>query len=423
MSARPILPGAVLGMMGGGQLGRMFVEAARRMGYRVHVYGPTAGDPAMQATDLHTVAPYDDADAVERFARAVEVVTFEFENVPAEATSRAALHAPVRPGGGILATTQDRIREKAFLSGHGFPVTRHVAVAGPDGLDGALAEVGGPAILKTAAWGYDGRGQLSIDGRDGSRAGARELLEAGPGMLEARVDFELECSVVVARGLDGDVRTFGPIRNLHRDHILDVSSAPADLPLEVEREARAIAEGVAEQLELVGVLCVELFGLADGRLLVNELAPRPHNSGHLTIEGCTVSQFEQQVRAVCGLPLGDMTPVAPAAMVNLLGDLWSGGEPAWTEVLASPGVHLHLYGKRHPRLRRKMGHLTALGASATAARETVVAARERLERRREPRGTHAAPLSTGPDSEIIDSSDSRRCGSDERHLQPAVPSH
>jgi len=422
MSVSPILPGAVLGMMGGGQLGRMFVEAARRMGYRVHVYGPVAGDPAMQATDLHTVAPYDDADAVERFARAVEVVTFEFENVPAEATSRAARHAPVRPGGGILATTQNRIREKAFLSRHGFPVTRHAAVDGPDALEAALAEVGAPAILKTAAWGYDGHGQLSIDDRGVSLDSARDLLQAGPGMLEARVEFALECSVVVARGLDGDVRTFGPIRNLHSDHILDVSSAPADLPPAVEREARSIAEGVAEQLELVGVLCVELFGLADGRLLVNELAPRPHNSGHLTIEGCAVSQFEQQVRAVCGLPLGDMTPVAPAAMANLLGDLWADGEPAWTELLAVPGVHLHLYGKRRARPRRKMGHLTVLGASATDARTAVIAARERLEARREPRTAHAMPLSTAPVSEMIDASDARRCGADERHLQPAVPS-
>ena len=378
MTTSPILPGAVLGMMGGGQLGRMFVEAARRMGYRVHVYGPVAGDPAMQATDLHTVAPYDDADAVERFANAVEVVTFEFENVPAEATERAARHAPVRPGGGILATTQNRIREKAFLSSHGFPVTRHAAVSGPNELETMLAQVGSPAILKTAAWGYDGHGQLSIDGGDASLAAGRDLLQAGPGMLEARVDFALECSVVVARGLDGEVRTFGPIRNLHRDHILDVSSAPADLPPEVEHEARAIAAGVAEQIELVGVLCVELFALADGRLLINELAPRPHNSGHLTIEGCIVSQFEQQVRAVCGMPLGDMTPVAPAAMANLLGDLWADGEPAWTEVLALPGVHLHLYGKRHPRPRRKMGHLTALGPSAAAAQEAVIKAREHL---------------------------------------------
>ncbi len=374
----PILPGEVLGMMGGGQLGRMFVHAAKRLGYRVHVFGPNADDPAMQTTHLHTVAAYDDLDAVERFAGRVRVVTFEFENIPAAATARAARHAPVRPGGGILETTQNRIREKGFLARHGFPVARHRAVDGPDALPAALAEIGGPAVLKTAAWGYDGRGQLALDGDAENLGEAHRLLLEGAGMLEERVGFELECSVVVARGLGGEIRCSGPIRNAHRDHILDVSSTPALLPPEVEAEARAIAEGVARQLELVGVLCVELFCLPDGRLLVNELAPRPHNSGHLTIEASAVSQFEQQVRAVCGLPLGDMSPRSPAAMANLLGDLWRDGEPAWSELLSVRGAHLHLYGKREPRPRRKMGHVTALGATAATARDTVVAARGRL---------------------------------------------
>lgn len=380
MTPEPILPGATLGMMGSGQLGRMFIEAAHRMGYHVHVFGPSAGDPAMQATDLHTVASYDDLDAIERFACSVSAVTFEFENVPASTTDQAARFAPVRPGGDILATTQQRLREKGFLARNGFPVTNHIALEGPGDLEPALAKLGGPAIFKTAAWGYDGHGQVAIDGDPAALGQARALLEQGPGILEARVDFELECSVLVAGGLDGSVRSFGPIRNAHARHILDVSTAPAGLPPEVEAQAREVAEGIARELKLVGLLCVEYFGLPDGRLLVNELAPRPHNSGHLTIEGCAVSQFEQQVRAVCGLPLGEMTPVAPAAMANLLGDLWAGGEPPWSEALAMPGIHLHLYGKAEARPRRKMGHLAALGETSEAARAKVVAARDRLMR-------------------------------------------
>jgi 5-(carboxyamino)imidazole ribonucleotide synthase len=226
---------------------------------------------------------------------------------------------------------------------------------GPGDLEAALAAFGRPAIFKTAAWGYDGRGQVAL-GEDGAgEEEVRALLQQGPGVLEAWVDFELECSVLVARGLDGRVECFGPVRNEHRNHILDVSSSPAGLPAEVEARARTIAETVAREIDLVGVLCVEYFCLPDGRLLVNELAPRPHNSGHLTIEGSTASQFEQQVRAVCGLPLSAMEPVAPAAMANLLGDLWEHGDPAWTELLALPGVELHLYGKREARARRKMG--------------------------------------------------------------------
>jgi 5-(carboxyamino)imidazole ribonucleotide synthase len=378
VSTAPILPGAVLGMMGGGQLGRMFIEAARQLGYRVHVFGPAADDPAMQATNLHTVAPYDDLDAVARFAQSVRVVTFEFENVPAAATAEAARHAPVRPDGGILATTQNRLREKAFLSRHGVPVTRHRAVSGPEELADAVRQLDAPAIFKTAAWGYDGRGQVALDGRTDALDEVRALLQHGPGVLEARVDFELECSVVVARGLDDRVECFGPIRNEHDRHILDVSSSPAGLPARVEAEARTIAEAIARDIGLVGVLCVEYFVLPDGRLLVNELAPRPHNSGHLTLEASTASQFEQQVRAVCGLPLSGMSPVAPAAMANLLGDLWRDGEPAWSELLALPGVELHLYGKSDPRPRRKMGHVTALGPTAAAARTAVIEARRRL---------------------------------------------
>jgi 5-(carboxyamino)imidazole ribonucleotide synthase len=253
-----------------------------------------------------------------------------------------------------------------------------MAVERPEELEPALREIGAPAVLKTAAWGYDGHGQLAIGGAEADLGSARKLLASGPGVLEARVDFELECSVIVARGLEGEVRSFGPIRNNHQRHILDVSSWPAELPPQVEAEARAIAEGIADEIGLVGVLCVEYFCLADGRLLVNELAPRPHNSGHLTIEGCTASQFEQQVRAVCGLPLSDMDPVAPAAMANLLGDLWLEAEPRWAELLALPAIHLHLYGKREARPRRKMGHLTALGTTAAEARAAVTSARRRL---------------------------------------------
>jgi 5-(carboxyamino)imidazole ribonucleotide synthase len=375
-----VLPGATLGVLGGGQLGRMFALAARRMGYRVHTFSPEDDTPTGQVSDREVRGAYEDLDAVREFARAVDVITFEFENVPAATAEAAAELAPVRPAGAVLHTTQNRLREKHFLTAAGLPVVPFAPVRSEAELRAALAAVGTPAVLKTAGWGYDGKGQARIAGAAEAPA-AWAALATGEAVLEAFVDFAAEVSVVAARGLDGAFVDYGLIENVHRRHILDVSVAPAPLAAaapELAREAVGLARGVLEALSVVGVLCVELFVTAGGRLLINELAPRPHNSGHLTVDACVTSQFEQQLRAVCGLPLGATELLRPAAMANLLGDLWRDGEPDWAAACAFPEVKLHLYGKAQPRPGRKMGHLTALAADAGEARRRVLAARGAL---------------------------------------------
>jgi 5-(carboxyamino)imidazole ribonucleotide synthase len=374
---RPILPGAAIGVLGSGQLGRMFAIAARRMGYRVHTLSPDSDTPTGQVADVEIEASYDDLDAVCRFASAVSVVTFEFENVPAPTAEAAARCAPVRPSGSVLHTTQLRIREKTFLTGAGLPVTPFRIVRTAEDLQAAIAALGCPAVLKTADFGYDGKGQVNI-AEAGCCESAWDSIGRREAVLEAFVDFEKELSVVAARGLDGSFVHYGVIENEHRRHILDVSVAPARVSESVQREAVEIARCVLEKLDVAGVLCVEFFLTRQGRLLINELAPRPHNSGHLTFDACITSQFEQQLRAVCGLPLGAACQLRPAAMANLLGDLWANGEPHWERVCAVPEVKLHLYGKLEARPGRKMGHLTAFGETAEAAAQTVRAARERL---------------------------------------------
>jgi 5-(carboxyamino)imidazole ribonucleotide synthase len=371
-----IPPGSTVGVLGSGQLGRMFAIAARRMGYRVHTLSPDYDTPTGQVADREIRAGYDDLDAVREFARGVDVVTFEFENVSAAATEAAAAHAPVRPAGPVLHTTQHRLREKGFLAGAGFPVAPFAAVRSLPELHAALAEIGAPAVLKTAGWGYDGKGQVKIMA-PGEAAAAWGSIGEQEAVLEAFVDFDREVSVVAARGLDGSFAHFGVIENRHRHHILDVSTAPALVPPGVEREAVGIARGILEGLNVVGVLAVEMFLTRDGRLLVNELAPRPHNSGHLTFDACVTSQFEQQLRAICGLPLGSTELLRPAAMANLLGDLWA-GDPDWAAACRFPDVKLHLYGKATARPGRKMGHLTALAETPEEAMERVVAARGAL---------------------------------------------
>jgi 5-(carboxyamino)imidazole ribonucleotide synthase len=372
-----ISPGAAVGVLGSGQLGRMFAIAARRMGYRVHTLSPDDDTPTGQVADREVKAAYDDLDAVRDFARGVAVVTFEFENVSAAAAEAAAGHAPVRPSGAVLHTTQNRLREKGFLRRAGFPVAPFAAVRSPEELARAVAGIGTPAVLKTGGWGYDGKGQAKIAAPE-EAAAAWSALDTDEAILEAFVDFEREVSVVAARGLDGSFACFGVLANDHRNHILDVTVAPAPVPPRVEREAVEIARGILEALEVVGVLCVEMFLTRDGGLLVNELAPRPHNSGHLTFDACVTSQFEQQLRAICGLPLGSTALLRPAAMANLLGDLWRDGEPDWAAACAFPEVKLHLYGKAAPRPGRKMGHLTALADDPEEARRIVLAAREAL---------------------------------------------
>lgn len=382
MSA-PILPGAVLGVLGGGQLGRMFTLAARRMGYRVTVLAPEDDTPTGQIAYREIRAPYDDLEAVERFARQVAVVTFEFENVPAATAAAAARHAPVRPAGSLLHLTQDRAREKGGLVERGLPVASFAVVRRREELAPAGTAVGFPAVLKSAAWGYDGHGQRRVGD---ARALERAWLELGeqPAVLEAFVPFAAELSVVGARGLDGAIVLYEPVLNRHRDHVLDVTLCPAPVPERVRQAALELARAVLEGLTVVGVLCVELFLLEDGSLLVNELAPRPHNSGHVTLDAHVTSQFEQQVRAVCGLPLGSTERSVPAAaMANLLGDLWNDAPPDWAACLADPGVRLHLYGKDRAKPGRKMGHVTVADATVEAAERRVRAARALAGRRSE----------------------------------------
>lgn len=380
---RRILPGARVGVLGSGQLGRMLAIAARQMGYRVHTFSPERGTPTGQVADREIVAPYDDLDAVRAFAREVEIVTFEFENIAHAAALAAAECAPVRPHGAVLHTTQHRLREKTFLTGIGVPVAPFEAVHSAAELSAALPRIGCPAVLKSAGWGYDGKGQVRID--DPARADeAWQHVGADEAVLEGFVEFECELSLVVARGLDGTVDDWGLVANEHRDHVLDVSTAPAGVASATLARAREIARAIVESLDVVGVLCVEFFAKSGGELLVNELAPRPHNSGHFTIDAAVTSQFEQQLRAVCGLPLGSCALLRPAAMANLLGDVWQHGEPSWARALAQPQVKLHLYGKGEARAGRKMGHLTALADSPAAARSTVLAARDAL--RPTPRG-------------------------------------
>jgi 5-(carboxyamino)imidazole ribonucleotide synthase len=388
----PIQPGATLGILGGGQLGAMFAAAAKRMGYRVEAISDVADCPAARACDRVHVGDYADSSFLTRVATDLDVVTFEFENIPA-ATGRAlAAAVPVRPHPDVLFTTQDRVREKAFLVAHGFACAPHRVVRSHEDLHAAVAALGLPAVLKTAAFGYDGKGQMKLTAAADVDA-AWAALGTGPDgprelVLEGWIDFDCEISVVAARGLDGMTAAFAPARNAHAHHILDVSSVPAGLPEPVLAAATDTAARVLATLGVVGVACVEFFVTKDGRVLVNEIAPRTHNSGHLTIEACETSQFEQQVRAVCGLPLGSTRQVAPAAMANLLGDCWFAAgeerprEPDWATALAVPGVRLHLYGKSEPRRGRKMGHLTALAATADEAIARVTRARQAARRER-----------------------------------------
>ena len=372
-----ILPGATVGVLGGGQLGRMFAIAARRMGYRVHTFSPDSDTPTGQVSDKEYGHAYDDLDAVREFARGVEVVTFEFENVPADAVEAAAGLAPVRPSGSVLYTTQHRLREKTFLSSHGFPVAPFRHVRSLEDLNAALGETGLPAVLKTAGFGYDGKGQTRINSSEDS-APAFAALRGQEGVVEAFVDFEREVSVVAARGAGGEFAHYGVVENTHSRHILDLSVAPARVAESVAAEAVEISRAVLEALDVVGVTCVEFFLTRSSKLLVNELAPRPHNSGHFTFDACLTSQFEQQLRAVCGLPLGSTELLRPAAMANLLGDLWQKGEPRWSAAAAFPNVKLHLYGKTEARPGRKMGHLTALAATPEEAARDALAARAAL---------------------------------------------
>ena len=372
---RPILPGSAIGVLGSGQLGRMFAIAARRMGYRVHTYSPDYDSPAGQVSDVEVAAPYEDLDHVKRFAQSVRVVTFEFENVPSATADACAASAPVRPAGAVLHTTQHRLREKTFLAKAGLPHTPFRHVRSLEELRTGLGELGYPAILKTAGFGYDGKGQKRINTAAEVDA-AWEFVGRQEAVLEAFVDFACELSVVAARGMDGAFVHYGAVENEHSNHILDVTIAPARVPAAVAAEAVEITRAVMDELDVIGVLCVEFFLARNGRLMINELAPRPHNSGHFSFDACITSQFEQQLRAVCGLPLGSTEQMRPAAMANLLGDIWKSGEPDWTRAIKDARVKLHLYGKLAPRTGRKMGHLTAMADTVENAVAAVRQARD-----------------------------------------------
>lgn len=403
------LPGARLGVLGGGQLGRMFALAARRMGYAVSVYTDQVGSPAAQVADSAVVGSYEDVDAIAGFAATVDALTLEFENFAAEAIAAAEGVTRVRPGRLALHVTQHRLREKEFLARRGLPVVPYVAVT-----NGSVAELGaavagfdGGCLVKTAGFGYDGKGQVAL-GRGPTAAGlaaAAALVGAGPVVVERRLELAAELSIVAARGADGAFVPYLPVINRHVNQVLDVSSSPWG-PATTDASAGGLrlhglddptgglltpvvlaaaveaTEAIFAGLEFVGLGCVEFFVAADGGLYVNEVAPRPHNSGHLTIEACAISQFEQQVRALCGLPLGSSAPLAPAAMANLLGDVWGGGEPDWAAALREPSVRLHLYGKAAARPGRKMGHLTAVAPDGATALARVQRARSALAKHR-----------------------------------------
>jgi 5-(carboxyamino)imidazole ribonucleotide synthase len=370
-------PGAVLGVLGSGQLGRMFTIAARRMGYRVHTFSPDQDTPTGQVADVEVTASYEDLDALRAFASKVSVVTFEFENVPMAAVDAIEGLAPIRPAGRALYTAQQRAREKAFLVGQGLPVVPFARAVTLEELTAAVAQVGAPAVVKTTAFGYDGKGQHKV-GRSSDLAHVWASVGEQEVVVERLVSLQAELSVIAARGLDGATVDYAPFENRHHNHILDVTTTPAAVPAAIAAQARDITRRILEALGYVGVLCVEFFLTTDGDLFVNELAPRPHNSGHLTIDAAVTCQFEQQVRAVCGLPLGSTELLRPAAMANILGDLWAGGEPDWAAACAVPGVRLHLYGKTAARPGRKMGHLTATGKTVDEAMDRVIAARDAL---------------------------------------------
>ena len=377
MTSALVGPGAVLGLLGGGQLGRMFAMAARRMGYRVHTFSPEDDSPAGQIADVEVTAPYADLDALRTFARGVDVVTFEFENIPTEAIDAVEALAPVHPSGMALHIAQQRAREKVFLADRGVPTVPFASAENFDELWNAVANVGTPAVIKTAAFGYDGKGQHKVTTPDEVEH-IWTAIGHQAAVVEKFILLQAEISIIAARSADGNIALYPPFENRHRDHILDVTTVPAAIAPALVTQASDITRTILEELQYVGVLCVEFFLSTDGDLLVNELAPRPHNSGHLTVDAAVTSQFEQQVRAVSGLPLGSPQIPRPAAMANLLGDLWVDGEPNWAAACRVADVKLHLYGKTDARPGRKMGHLTAAAETVAEAQDLVVRARDAL---------------------------------------------
>lgn len=385
---KPLLiePGSRLGIFGGGQLGRMFASSAARLGYHVIVFCPDAHAPAAELAEEHIRAEYHDVAQVTYFAQSVSVITYEFENIPLETVRLAHNYTAVYPQPDILQKCQHRSLEKQFLKETGFATAPFVCLSSDNKVSKeeflhSIQVLGLPCILKTATQGYDGKGQYAIHSLD--EAGLIfDKLENRDYLLEGFVDFALEVSVVVARGSEKETVSLGPIENHHLNHILDLSVCPAALAQKTQENARKVAMDIADSLGLVGVICVEMFITKHGEIIVNEIAPRPHNSGHLSIEACASSQFEQQLRTICGLPLGSFELRKHAAMANLLGDLWSPSVPQWSNILGTPECSLHLYGKLNPQKGRKMGHITCLADSADRAKSMALSARALLQTKR-----------------------------------------
>lgn len=364
---RPLLPGGTIGILGGGQLGRMSAIAARRMGYKVKTFDPSAQACAAAIADDHTAAEWNDTAALTRFAQGCGRITLEFENIPPATVEFVAQSIPSHPSANVLAICQNRRREKEFLRASGIPCANFAVVSSLAELQAAVRTIGFPCVLKTADFGYDGKGQVKLPTAAADLAAAWNKIGGGVGVLEAWVPFQLEISVLVARTVDGRTAVYDAAENLHRNHILHLSLSPSRISAATATEARTLALGIAEQIGLVGLLAVEMF-VQDGRIVVNELAPRPHNSGHQTFDANETSQFEQHIRAVCGLPLGGTKPLQPSVMLNLLGDLWKNGQaPDWTQVLADPSAKLHLYDKGTAAPGRKMGHVTVTAPTLAEA--------------------------------------------------------
>ncbi|PTM57460.1 5-(carboxyamino)imidazole ribonucleotide synthase [Desmospora activa] len=366
--AHPILPGSTIGILGGGQLGRMIALAGRQIGYRFVTLDPAADCPTASVADQHIQAPFDDLEAARKLAQHCDVVTYEFENVDDDVVRLLEDHTFVPQGSRLLQTTRHRLREKEALVAAGLPVAPYQPLIHASDLLRIAMEVGFPCVLKTATGGYDGKGQWLLRSRDDAVQTAKTLT-GGPWVVEAFVPFQREMSVIAARSVTGEVGTYPAVENVHRNHILHLTRAPAPVADSILREAEQLAQNVATALDVVGLVAVEMFQLVDGRLWINELAPRPHNSGHWTIDACATSQFEQHVRAVCGLPLGSFQPLSPAVMVNILGEHLPEVTKAIPHLPSS--AKLHLYGKKESRPGRKMGHITVVEASLEQA-ETVV---------------------------------------------------
>lgn len=378
-----IQPGKTIGVLGGGQLGRMFAHAAERLGYRVHIYEPEANGPAGEVSALETNRPYTDLEALTAFAKSVDVVTYEFENIPAEPLWAIEKFVQLHPHWSVLETCQNRMREKNWLRKNNFSPVPFAEVEAGDDLAAAIRRMGLPCVVKTADFGYDGKGQIKVSD-DATVAKAVASFTKQRCVIEKFIDFKCELSVLVARSSNGEVKVFPVAENIHTKHILDFSIVPARVSDAIRVEAEKLALAIVEKLNVVGLLAIELFLTDRGEILVNELAPRPHNSGHWTLDACVTSQFEQHVRAVCGLPLGDVSVVSPVVMVNILGDAWKWqagalvGDANWSAILAEPHAKLHLYGKKEPRIGRKMGHFTVTGKTADAALEAARALKAKL---------------------------------------------